>query len=701
MPEISIIIPTFNSYDYICSAINSVLSQTYKDFEIIIIDDGSIDDTKEVLTKYNGKIRYLYQENQGVASARNLGIRESKGEYIAFLDSDDLWIPDKLAIQMDVFNKKPDIGLVCSSCIEFNENKKLNYIIRPRNFRGCSFKDLFLENFIQTSTVVTKKESFQKVGLFDERLKVAEDYDMWLRIARYYPVHFIKEPLVRYRINEKGLLKTESQYITLAHIHIFKKYLLDNNILVSNSLKRQRLAKEYYKLGKLKFYFLDIKEARSNIFKSVSISKSVGLIFKNTRNPIVNLIAFLKPYFILVYLHLLALFCREKGQTRIKNILYLEGGTGFGGSSNSLYRLLKNLDKTKFNPIVISFGKGPNIENIRDLGIEIIIKKPRDSDKFKLLPRIFAFGFFYSTFPFTLFLLRFMRSKHIDLVDLNTNVASGAPALLAAKLLRIPCISHMRGYGKYTNFEKKLFKVVDRYICVSNYLRDILITKYNIGQQKIKTIYDGLDLDSFKPKVEKNRLREELNLEPNLPLIGIVSRLMLRKGQDDFIRAAKFVLSEFPETKFLIVGDNPEDNGSIKAYLKEIVDELGVSKNIIFLGWRKDITDILSLLDISVFASRMREGFGNVIMESMALGIPVVATNIGGCPELIKPGQSGLLVEPSNPQKLAEAIISLLRNQELALKISENEKLRASKLFDIRRVVSETENIYEELLNDR
>lgn len=208
MPIVSVIMPTYDCASFISGSIESILTQTFKDFEIIVIDDGSNDNTREVLSHYYDKITYILQENRGPAAARNTGILKSSGEYIAFLDADDLWHPKKLEIQVKYLNENPQVMLVCSDAERFDENgilagTKLGKIgITGR----LTFEKLLYQNYIQTLTVMFKRECINKVGLFDESkdLFFVEDYDLWLRIARLYEIGYLKQPLAKYRFRPES-----------------------------------------------------------------------------------------------------------------------------------------------------------------------------------------------------------------------------------------------------------------------------------------------------------------------------------------------------------------------------------------------------------------------------------------------------------------------------------------------------------------
>lgn len=195
---ISTIIPTFNRGRFVVEAVSSVLTQRNvpEPCEIIVVDDGSTDDTASALEQFSGKIRYIFQERSGVSAARNRGIIESKGQYIAFLDSDDLWLPDKLACQLAWFQDHPEALLCQTEEIWIRNGKKLN----PRRYHkkpeGFCFPLLLQRCLVSPSAAAVRRTVFDKVGLFDESLPACEDYDLWLRIGSRYPLGLIENPLV-------------------------------------------------------------------------------------------------------------------------------------------------------------------------------------------------------------------------------------------------------------------------------------------------------------------------------------------------------------------------------------------------------------------------------------------------------------------------------------------------------------------------
>lgn len=256
-PEISVIIPAYNGASYICEAIESVLSQTYRHFEVIVVDDGSIDNTKEILEPYIAKasIRYFHQGNAGHGAARNTGIKYAQGKYVCFLDQDDWYERGSLEHRLHLYEKYPELGLVCSdfrnAFMESNKQivyeesylKKYNKIGKfPNNsieikgedfciFNKAIFPELILDCFTWVGTAMIRKEVFDDVGLFPEDLRWSPDYDLLIRIARQYNVGFLNMSTAIYRQHSRNM--------SLDHIGF-----LSDNIIVKE---------RYYSNGKIPF----------------------------------------------------------------------------------------------------------------------------------------------------------------------------------------------------------------------------------------------------------------------------------------------------------------------------------------------------------------------------------------------------------------------------------------------------------------
>jgi glycosyltransferase involved in cell wall biosynthesis len=205
---VSVIIPTYNSRQWIERAINSVWNQTYEPIEIIVVDDGSNDGTFELVKQNYNHVILLKQQNQGSAIARNYGAGMAKGEVLAFLDADDIWAPDKIELQMKALAKYRDCGLCVTKAIDFRAFEKPpafdSHDFEPV-ITSIDFMTILKNNVIYTSSAIVIREAFIKSTGFDPRFRWGEDHDLWLRIADNYKVIKIEEPLVGYQITPDGL----------------------------------------------------------------------------------------------------------------------------------------------------------------------------------------------------------------------------------------------------------------------------------------------------------------------------------------------------------------------------------------------------------------------------------------------------------------------------------------------------------------
>lgn len=276
----SVIIPAFNSELYIAEAINSVLRQTAQEFEIIVIDDGSSDNTWGIISKFNDpRIKCFYQNNSGPGSARNTGINKSQGEFIAFLDSDDIWRSEKMAIQLEYLHKNPDIGVVYSDFSYFNNfgtvNKNFPIEKGLPRLSGKIFEDLFLRCFIQTSTVVVRREIFNDVGFFNEKLYSGQDYEMWLRMSLFTNFCYIPYVLADYRDHRFSIsmnilnFKKPPEIVVLESLYNdYSKYI---NQIPSHKLK-QRFARPYFQYGYMAMRHKNYHLAKKYFWKSFKIT---------------------------------------------------------------------------------------------------------------------------------------------------------------------------------------------------------------------------------------------------------------------------------------------------------------------------------------------------------------------------------------------------------------------------------------------
>lgn len=297
-PVVSVVIPTKNRAHYLSFAIQSVLNQTFEDFELLIVDAVSRDSTREVVSGFKDKrIRYIKEEiDRGPSASRNTGIIDSKGEFIAFLDDDDLWMPKKLEKQLSLFRKNQLVDVVYTGCLEFRDKGRILGYRIPQT-KGNIFPRILMNNFLgNCSTVMVKKECFDKVGLFDERLQGFEDYDLWIRLAKYCQFDYVKEPLVLYRFHEKRIT-TNLNRIRKAHEILYKKYFKE--IMMADD--RKKIFGEWNcSRGVIHFKCGDMERGRTEFIRAICNN----------------------PFNIVYYVNLSISFFGLKAYIRLRNLLF-------------------------------------------------------------------------------------------------------------------------------------------------------------------------------------------------------------------------------------------------------------------------------------------------------------------------------------------------------------------------------------------
>jgi glycosyltransferase involved in cell wall biosynthesis len=288
----------------------------------------------------------------------------------------------------------------------------------------------------------------------------------------------------------------------------------------------------------------------------------------------------------------------------------------------------------------------------------------------------------------------------IDLVLLNQDVVYHLPSVFASIVGRVPCVVRKAGIG--TGYQAKrmwhfLSYFPAEFIASSNaeYLHHL-----NMGLpfKKMVTVFEGVDLEEFVMEQSDPELRDALRIPDNAFVVGSISRIAEGKGHEDFIAAAAQVIKQVPGTMFLIVGDG-DQNINIK--LHNLVDELGIDGNVFFSGWRTDTEKLLRIMHVFVHCpNKWREGMGIATLEALACGKPVIITDNWGLAETTVDGYNGFVVSVGDYAKIAEKIILLLKNPQLREQMGRNSRIRAEKIFDIRKNVNIIENILAETYSD-
>ncbi len=247
MPTVSVIIPTHNRADLILESIHSVFAQTYPDYELIVVDDGSTDNTREMLQPLGdqGRIRYVYQANAGAAAARNRGLEMARGKYVCFLDSDDLFLPAKLERQVAVMEAHPEVGFAQANYAKFDNYGNDLGLRDTRFFSGHIYPQILLywSTLLSLSCMLIRGSVFDAVGKFDEGMKYAEDLDMWRRVVRRFPVIWMAECLSRARSHVGNMSGDKTAGLFGFRVYLDKAFAEDPSL--DRGFRHHALAKMY------------------------------------------------------------------------------------------------------------------------------------------------------------------------------------------------------------------------------------------------------------------------------------------------------------------------------------------------------------------------------------------------------------------------------------------------------------------------
>ena len=400
------------------------------------------------------------------------------------------------------------------------------------------------------------------------------------------------------------------------------------------------------------------------------------------------------------------------------NILYIETGLGFGGAVTCLVALLKRLDREKYYPLVVSTHNDEFTKSlIENTGTTFVYikkyqRKNNLNDVFFNLGRLnrgiknLVLSILITiesihNIPFYIKLMKIIKNKKIDIVNINTGIGSNHDGIIISKLMKVPCVCHIRGPEYDSKLTRKIAKFVTSFIAVSKFVESSV---KNIGcpSEKIMTIYDGVDTNSCRSSMSDSMPKDMNLFNFKKYNIGLFACILPWKGHKVFIETVKILLTRYnlKDCGYFIVGDVPGGDLKYKEDLVSTIYKLNLSEYITFTGYQKDINYFMDKMDIIVHTSVEPEPFGRVIIEAMARGKPVIATDAGGPREIIRDGVNGILVPPNRSDILAEQVVSLLKNEDLYIKLSKYARDTVYKHFNQENCIKHTESAYEKVLQN-
>ena len=357
---------------------------------------------------------------------------------------------------------------------------------------------------------------------------------------------------------------------------------------------------------------------------------------------------------------------------------------GYAGTEKHLLSIVSNIDRKRFIPHVCYFRGSKEL-------VGLFEEKNVVCEKFEM-ERIYGFRAIKNMWKINKYIrknrIKILQTFHPkgDLYGPLVGRMSGTPIIISSR----------RDLGfnrKNITIQKGINYLVQYMIAPSKAVKKVVIEKENVSEDKVRVIYNGVDTEYFKPEKKKFSWRSEERLQNSNFIITIIANLHKIKGVEYFIRAASLIAQKIPESRFIIIG-----NGSEKDFLKKLAVQFGIFEKIIFTGIIDNIKDYLAVSDAYICSS-LSEGFSNSILEAMAMGLPVVATDVGGNQEAVADGESGFIVPTQDYQEIASKVIELYRNHDLRNEMGAKGRIIVEERFTLERMLREHEKLYLDLID--
>ena len=361
---------------------------------------------------------------------------------------------------------------------------------------------------------------------------------------------------------------------------------------------------------------------------------------------------------------------------------------GIGGAERQLVDLVKGIDKARFEPLVVSLYPGGPLESeVKQMSdVQLVSINRKGKYDFWVMTKM----------------LSFLRQKEVDIIQPFLTPATFF-GLLPAVINRTPVkivterggaqLSTRPGYNLYRKTEDFFTRFADWVVANSEAGRSYLIER-GVNPSRIKVIYNGLNLERLTPdKTKVAQIRSQMKLSPGGIVVGITANLTPVKDHTTFLQGAKIINQAMPQTRFAILGDGP-----LRQSIENMVRELGMESIVTFFGHQQDVASYLSCFDVSCLCSDRSEGCSNATLEAMALGKPVVITDVGGNREVVNHGKTGFLVPAHNPEDLANTVLACLRQPDWARDIGERARKTVLTRFSLTRMVNDYEQLYEQTI---
>ena len=716
----TVVIPAHNATAFLGEALRSALDQTFEDLEIVVVDDGSTDATAALAASFGEVVRVILQPNRGPAAARNRGIREARGRFIAFLDADDLWDAEMVSSQVAALEADPAIGLVSTNCW-YTDGRRLVPVVRTAQriaHSGHVYRRLVRENFIVTSTVMARRECLDAVGGFDEALHVSEDYDLWLRLSRVYPFRFLDRPLARYRIHTQGAFGNLEKRLT-ARIRIFDKLATERDpafLLEPRELRDIRAAYLRH-IASIYLSGRNTGRARTLLEQARQLGgrpagDAIARLVTWMPEPMLNLlrrlrVAIVRPPSVLEAFRTEPAAAasarspepRHAAGARIAFVSQLYPPE-FSGAGVQASRLAAALQRRGYQVTVLTRAlRGCTQHQQADEdGVRVvrIAKHPALPDG-PLRRRAWAFGAVWALWRTPADILHFHGASELEPL-IAIGLLRRAPVIVKLPLTAARVPSRGGRTDRWKRVRRQLVRRAARVVAMSGHLVEDCRDD-GVPPERVLRIPNGVDLRSFHPlsPEERARLRWRLGLPPEGALMVTLGRISERKRQKIQVRALAMLRLEGVEATLLCAGPRALPYAD---ELQADAERLGVADRVILREFEHPDAARRALQAASVFTlTSVREGQPNSLLEAMGCGLPVVSSTLPGITdEILVDGRSGILLRETTETALAAAWRWLLSHPEEANALGEAARRWAEEQHDLERIADRYAATYTALL---
>ena len=693
MPNISVCIPTCNREYLLKETLDSVFAQTYKDFEVVIVDDGSTDGTKEMLGRYGEKVRYFWQENQGDAAARNKLIELAEGKYISFLDSDDLLYPDSLEQMAAAMPKGAEDIVVYGPYVAIDEKGDILYRRKKKLYSGKITRRLFEDILIHTCGSLFPKKILVEASGFDTTLNICSDYDLWLRLSLKYDFIGLRKPVFKRRrhsgnISKISFANRSTEYKVLENFY----FNCGGSKVIPYRWAMIRLSKELYRV------------ARSAIRESMK-TKACESLKKSLRQHF-NLKAILWLGIAQARLHPSLWISQDYsdrkpiGQPAVKRGKSISDikvvmdfnpvlVNKFSGFYTFGIGLLKGFSRLEESPELILFCSSRLAAEAKE------IKKYEKQQIVHLKTPIVNMRWLENFWNYLDYPRLQSLTGNFDVYHCYHHLmppTRGKPRLMTVHDLRRYKLPQLYPKSKLAFFEAAV-KKADHFLAVSQSTKNDLCSVFGIEEKKVDIISHATEIEPFKYTAEqKNSVLSNLSKKLGQQIddyFVVISSPDSRKNIPRIVEAFGISQKSLPgNLKLAVIGQLPKREQQFAEQLKS-----NFYRNVFWAGAVDDLCPWLGCAKALIFAS-LYEGFGIPILEAFACGTAVITSNISSMPEV--GGEAALYVDPFSSESIAGAIVKISRDEQLRQKLIAAGRER-NKLFTWKKTAQKVVEVYSKL----